>query len=76
MKRKKMSLSLGKLTVANLNPKAQEKVLGGDITDYCTGVSACCTVGSYCCTINVATCIPDPENCNPADTYGAYTICP
>jgi hypothetical protein len=77
MKRKKMKLDLGKLTVVNLDPQSQENVKGGYyVTYYCTGGTYCCTVGTYCCTINVATCIPDPEGCNPADTYGAGTICP
>lgn len=80
MKRKKMKLSLGKLTVANLEQEEQNKVQGGYLTivltNCCTAVSNCCTVGSLCCTINVATCIPDAQGCNPADTFGAGTICP
>lgn len=76
MKTKKVRLSLKKLTVASLDFEDQIKVLGG-YTAYCyTALSQCCTVYSTCCTINVATCIPDPEGCNPADTFGAGTICP
>jgi hypothetical protein len=70
MKGKKMKLSLRKLTIADLDLNAQDKVRGGSYP-------GCITVGSWCCTINVATCIPSPENCNPADTYqGPRTICP
>jgi hypothetical protein len=71
MKRKKMRLSLGKLTVADLDAKTQDNVLGG-------ATCSCITVLSRCCTINVATCIHDEDTvCNPADTYGGPgTICP
>ena len=49
---------------------AQDEVRGGTYP-------GCITVGSWCCTINVATCIPDPDDCNPADTFqGPRTICP
>jgi hypothetical protein len=70
MKGKKMKLSLRKLTIADLDLKVQDKVRGGTYP-------GCITVGSWCCTINVATCIPNPEDCNPADTFqGPGTICP
>jgi len=70
----KQKLSLGTLKVQSFVTQMaedQDKVKGGAFTAYCTYASACCTVGSGCCTKNVATCIPDPDGCNPADTYPA-----
>jgi hypothetical protein len=76
LRKPKKRLSLGKVTVHSFETQVDERnVLGGGIT-YLT---SCCgvTYQSACRTINMATCIPDPEGCNPADTYQAGgTACP
>jgi len=66
MKRKKLRLSLGKLTVVSLDHDEQENVLGGGVTYL-----------SSCCTINMATCIQLPGGCYRTDTYQpGGTACP
>jgi len=65
-KRLQKKLLFCKETVANLVEEEQKQAKGGYVT-YLSG----------CCTKNMATCIPDPEGCNPADTYQpGGTACP